>query len=343
MPQPPPSDAPTSLAAALLSSGETRAWRVASASASGVMVRLLAPGDAPGAAALLAFCPFSQMGHRLRARVLGAEAALDAALPGEAYASAEERVRALRSGAFATLVGTDVDAVVTGVDARTTRASVVVAADARAAAAGGAAAAGAAAALASLSAGDVVDALVLRVVEYGAFVDVAGASGLIHVSEIAWGRTARAADVLSTGQSVRAQVLEVDAAKGRISLSMKRLTPNPATASLDDVLAAASGDNAVGVEPAAALPDAARAAELLLRQPGVGAATVGRAYRSAAYSANVQLLLESGVAAAAPGAFTVVLRKEFTVQEIAVSGAATLTRDAMKAALSAVAAALRDE
>ena len=63
--------------------------------------------------------------------------------------------------------------------------------------------------------------------DYGAFVDLGGVDGLLHVSDIAWTRITSPADVLSVGQQVEAKVLKIDSEKRRISLGMKQLLPHP--------------------------------------------------------------------------------------------------------------------
>jgi len=75
--------------------------------------------------------------------------------------------------------------------------------------------------------GDVVHGTVRSLADYGAFVDLGGLDGLLHVSDIAWSRINRPEDVLAVGQEVEAKVLKVDGEKQRISLGMKQLQPHP--------------------------------------------------------------------------------------------------------------------
>ena len=65
--------------------------------------------------------------------------------------------------------------------------------------------------------------------DFGAFVDLGGADGLIHLSELSWNRAAKPRDVLKVGQQVEVYVLNVDHEKKRIALSLKRLEPEPWT------------------------------------------------------------------------------------------------------------------
>ncbi len=75
--------------------------------------------------------------------------------------------------------------------------------------------------------GEQVRGVVRGLTGYGAFVDIGGVDGLLHVGDISWQRLGNPADVLSVGDEVEAQVLKVDAEKQRISLGMKQLQPNP--------------------------------------------------------------------------------------------------------------------
>jgi small subunit ribosomal protein S1 len=78
-----------------------------------------------------------------------------------------------------------------------------------------------------VSVGETVRGTVRSLANYGAFVDIGGVDGLLHVSDIAWGRVNKPADVLSEGQEVEVKVLKVDLEKRRISLGMKQLQPDP--------------------------------------------------------------------------------------------------------------------
>jgi small subunit ribosomal protein S1 len=69
--------------------------------------------------------------------------------------------------------------------------------------------------------------VVTNVTDFGVFVDLGGVEGLIHVSEISWGRVSRPGDVVHVGQEVNAYILQVDKERSRIALSLKRLCNNP--------------------------------------------------------------------------------------------------------------------
>jgi small subunit ribosomal protein S1 len=75
--------------------------------------------------------------------------------------------------------------------------------------------------------GDTVSGTVRSMMDYGAFVDIGGVDGLLHISDIAWSRIEKPADVLTVGQQIDAKVLKIEPAGKRISLGMKQLQPHP--------------------------------------------------------------------------------------------------------------------
>jgi len=75
--------------------------------------------------------------------------------------------------------------------------------------------------------GDIVSGAVRSLTSYGAFIDLGGIDGLLHISDIAWSRVKAAEDVLAVGQELRLKVLKVDAEGRRISLGRKQLEPEP--------------------------------------------------------------------------------------------------------------------
>lgn len=81
--------------------------------------------------------------------------------------------------------------------------------------------------MASLQVGQELEGTVQRLTPFGAFVDIGGIDGLVHVSELSWQHVAHPKDVVSEGQSVRVKVLKVDPAAGKISLSVKAAQPGP--------------------------------------------------------------------------------------------------------------------
>lgn len=78
-----------------------------------------------------------------------------------------------------------------------------------------------------LTAGEVRTGIVRNLVEFGAFVDLGGVDGLIHISELDWRHVAHPSEVLSVGDRVDVYVLNVDRERERIGLSRKRLLPDP--------------------------------------------------------------------------------------------------------------------
>ncbi|MEK3881474.1 30S ribosomal protein S1 [Paenibacillus sp. PL2-23] len=78
-----------------------------------------------------------------------------------------------------------------------------------------------------LQAGQELEGTVQRLTPFGAFVDIGGVDGLVHVSELSWQHVAHPKDVVAEGQSVRVKVLKVDPAAGKISLSIKAAQPGP--------------------------------------------------------------------------------------------------------------------
>lgn len=81
--------------------------------------------------------------------------------------------------------------------------------------------------LASLSEGKIVSGVVKNVTEYGAFVDLGGIDGLVHVTDMSWGRIGRPSEFLKPGDAVEAVVLKFDRDKQKISLGIKQRTEDP--------------------------------------------------------------------------------------------------------------------
>jgi small subunit ribosomal protein S1 len=81
--------------------------------------------------------------------------------------------------------------------------------------------------LRSLVPGDRVSGTVTNLTDFGAFVDLGGVEGLLHISEISWRRLSRPGDAVEPGQMLSLLVLDVDPVSGRVALSSKRLRPDP--------------------------------------------------------------------------------------------------------------------
>jgi small subunit ribosomal protein S1 len=78
-----------------------------------------------------------------------------------------------------------------------------------------------------LKEGDTVTGTIRSLADYGAFVDIGGVDGLLHISDIAWSRINKPSDVFSLGQQIEARILKIDPEGHRISLGMKQLQPHP--------------------------------------------------------------------------------------------------------------------
>ncbi len=79
----------------------------------------------------------------------------------------------------------------------------------------------------ALSEGQILDGIVKNITDYGAFVDLGGVDGLLHVTDIAWKRINHPSEALTIGQSVKVQVIRFNAETQRISLGMKQLMSDP--------------------------------------------------------------------------------------------------------------------
>jgi small subunit ribosomal protein S1 len=78
-----------------------------------------------------------------------------------------------------------------------------------------------------LQPGQCIPGTVTNITDFGVFVDLGGVEGLIHVSELSWGRVRHPADVVHYGEEVKVHVINVDPDRSRVALSMKRLYSNP--------------------------------------------------------------------------------------------------------------------
>jgi small subunit ribosomal protein S1 len=78
-----------------------------------------------------------------------------------------------------------------------------------------------------LQRGEVVEGTISNIVDFGAFVDLDGIDGLIHISELSWGHVNHPSEVLSIGQTVRVKVLDIDRNRQRISLGLKQTQEDP--------------------------------------------------------------------------------------------------------------------
>ncbi len=78
-----------------------------------------------------------------------------------------------------------------------------------------------------LAEGNIVSGTVRSLTDYGAFVDIGGVDGLLHISDLSWSRVASPSDVLTAGQQIEVKILKIDPATKRIALGLKQLQPHP--------------------------------------------------------------------------------------------------------------------
>ncbi|UCD84829.1 MAG: 30S ribosomal protein S1, partial [Deltaproteobacteria bacterium] len=83
--------------------------------------------------------------------------------------------------------------------------------------------------LKSMEEGQVLKGIVKNVTEYGAFVDLGGIDGLLHITDMSWGRVSSPLEILSVGDTIDVKVLKYDPEKERVSLGLKQLAPDPWT------------------------------------------------------------------------------------------------------------------
>ena len=81
--------------------------------------------------------------------------------------------------------------------------------------------------LKNLKVGDCTSGVVTTITNFGVFIDLGGVEGLIHVSELSWGRVCDPNEVVSLGDEVEVCILQIDHGRNRVALSLKRLQPNP--------------------------------------------------------------------------------------------------------------------
>jgi len=84
-----------------------------------------------------------------------------------------------------------------------------------------------AATLASIQEGNVVEGTVKNITEYGVFVDLGGVDGLLHITDISWGRVKHPSELFTVGDKISVKILNLDLERERVSLGMKQLTEDP--------------------------------------------------------------------------------------------------------------------
>ncbi len=78
-----------------------------------------------------------------------------------------------------------------------------------------------------LKTGQRVEGTVTNITDFGAFIDLGGVEGLIHISELSWGRVSHPSQIVTLEEKIEAQVLEISPERCRVALSLKRIKPNP--------------------------------------------------------------------------------------------------------------------
>jgi small subunit ribosomal protein S1 len=87
--------------------------------------------------------------------------------------------------------------------------------------------------LASIAEGKVVSGIVKNLTEYGVFVDLGGVDGLLHITDISWGRVKHPSELFSVGDEIQVKILSLDLERERVSLGMKQLTEDPWASAVD--------------------------------------------------------------------------------------------------------------
>jgi len=98
--------------------------------------------------------------------------------------------------------------------------------------------------IAAIQVGDVLEGTVSRITSFGAFVDIGGVDGLVHISEMAWHRVESPQEVVQEGDKVQVKVLKVDPSQEKVSLSLKATQPSPWQKAAEEIKA---GDTVKGV------------------------------------------------------------------------------------------------
>ncbi len=81
--------------------------------------------------------------------------------------------------------------------------------------------------LETLAEGQVVEGIVKNLTDYGSFIDLGGIDGLLHITDMSWGRVNHPSDVLTVGEKINVKVLKYDKERERVSLGLKQITPDP--------------------------------------------------------------------------------------------------------------------
>ncbi|MEA3465402.1 MAG: 30S ribosomal protein S1 [Thermodesulfobacteriota bacterium] len=81
--------------------------------------------------------------------------------------------------------------------------------------------------LKTLEENQIIEGVVKNLTDYGAFIDLGGIDGLLHITDMSWGRVSHPSDILAVGDNISVKVLKFDREKERVSLGLKQITPDP--------------------------------------------------------------------------------------------------------------------
>ncbi|KAF5950536.1 hypothetical protein HYC85_012529 [Camellia sinensis] len=195
-----------------------------------------------------------------------------------------------------------------------------------------------------INVGDIFEARVGSVEDYGAFVHLLfpdgcyHLTGLVHISEVSWDLVQDVRDILSEGEDVRVKIIKIDREKSRITLSIKQLEEDPLLETLDKVIpqdgsvvtGSSSTSSPYNIEP---LPGLQTILEELLREEGISEIRISRqGFEKRVVSQDLQLWLSN--APAIGKQFTLLARAGRQVQEIQLT--TSLDQEGIKRALQRV-------
>ena len=75
--------------------------------------------------------------------------------------------------------------------------------------------------------GQIMQGVVKNITDFGVFVDLGGLDGLLHITDLSWGRVNHPSEITSIGETINVKIIEIDSNKQRISLGLKQLVPHP--------------------------------------------------------------------------------------------------------------------
>jgi len=81
--------------------------------------------------------------------------------------------------------------------------------------------------LENLSAGQIIDGVIKNLTDYGAFIDLGGIDGLLHITDMSWGRISHPSEIFHVGDEIKVKVLKFDSGNERVSLGLKQIQPDP--------------------------------------------------------------------------------------------------------------------